>query len=351
MDSKGSFSENMKRRPQPTIDDVAHAAGVSTATISRTLNDPERVSLTTRTRVLAAVERLGYQPNFSAKALVARSTGTIGAIIPTMDNAIFARGLQAFQEELAEHGYTLLVASSSYLPEREARQIRNLIARGVDALMLIGTDRESSVYRYLEKRSVPLVTIWSFYEKTDVPCVGFDNFKAMHELTHKVLALGHRRIGIISAPRAYNDRARERVNGALKAMEQAGMAINDVPVIEVAYSIANGAEAFAGLMSGANAPTAVLCGNDVLAVGALGQARKMGLSVPDDVSITGFDDIELAEISVPPLTTVHVPHRQMGRLAAKFLVDLIAGKNHSPQSALKTSIIERGTLGKPFRNV
>ncbi|MEM6383071.1 MAG: LacI family DNA-binding transcriptional regulator [Pseudomonadota bacterium] len=347
MDSKASTTGESRRRTQPTIDDVASEAGVSTATISRTLNEPERVSQKTRERVLAAVDRLGYQPNFSAKALAASRTGTVGAIIPTMDNAIFARGLQAFQEELGAHGYTLLVASSSYHPELEAQQVRKLVARGVDALMLIGTDRESSVYRYLEDRAVPLVTAWAFRDDAPVPCVGFDNRNAMATLTRKVLALGHRRLAIISAPTAYNDRARERVKGALSAIEQSGLPAASVPIVEVTYAIANGAEAFAELMGRDAPPTAVLCGNDVLAVGALGRARQMGLSVPGDVSITGFDDIELAEISFPPLTTVHVPHRQMGQAAARLLVNLIRGDHIGKQTALETKIVERGTLERP----
>lgn len=342
-----SAKGDRKRPSKPTIDDVAAAANVSTATISRTLNTPDQVSEKTRARVLAAVEQLGYQPNFSAQALAASRTGTIGAVIPTMENAIFARGLQAFQEELGKHGYTLLVASSSYHPTLEAEQIRNLVARGVDALMLIGTDRESGVYRYLESRSVPLVTAWAFQEGTEIPCVGFNNREAMAALTRKVLAFGHRRFGIISAPTAHNDRARERVNGALSAIETAGLETGGIPILEVPYSIANGAEALADLMNLSNAPTVILCGNDVLAVGALGRAREMGLSVPDDISITGFDDIELSEISFPPLTTVHVPHRQMGQAAARLLVNLIDGNNLQEQTALETRIVERGTLARP----
>ena len=296
---------------------------------------------------MAAVDQLGYQPNFSAKALAASKTGTVGAIIPTMDNAIFARGLQAFQEELGEHGYTMLVASSSYHPALEAQQIRNLVARGVDALMLIGTDRGDDIYNYLETRSIPIVTAWSFQDGATIPCIGFDNRDAMAQLTRRVLSLGHRHLGIISAPRAHNDRARERVEGALEAVGQAGIARDTVPILEVNYSIANGARAFAALMREPTPPTAILCGNDVLAVGALGKARQMGLSVPKDVSITGFDDIELAEVSYPPLTTVHVPHRQMGRAAAQILMKLVSGEELSGNAALKTRIIERGTLAGP----
>ena len=142
------------RTDVPTISDVARAAGVSTATVSRCLNSPDVVQAATRTRVMEAVESLGYTPNFGARGLRARRTFTIGAVIPTMENAIFARGLQAFQETLNENGVTLLVASSRYRQDLEERQIHNLIARGVDGLLLIGYRRSATIEETLRRRGV-----------------------------------------------------------------------------------------------------------------------------------------------------------------------------------------------------
>ena len=130
----------------PTLDDVALAARVSTATVSRCINDPKKVSQKTRDRVEAAIDKLGYTPNFAARSMAAKRTFTIGAIIPTMENAIFARGIQAFQEELYQHGYTLLISSSGYKAEAEKEQIKTLVARGADALLLIGHDRDPAIY-------------------------------------------------------------------------------------------------------------------------------------------------------------------------------------------------------------
>lgn len=344
MESVSSVKASSKRRSQPTIDDVALAAGVSTATISRTLNDPQRVSEKTRKRVLEAVDRLSYQPNFSAKALAASKTGTVGAIIPTMENAIFARGLQAFQEELGEFGYTMLVASSAYRQDLEAQQIRNLVARGVDALMLIGHDRDPETYHFLAKRGLPFVNAWTYNRDVEATSVGFDNRQAMRGLADKVLDLGHEHLGFISAPRTQNDRARERLEGALDAIQARGFDRLSMPVVDVNYSIGNGALAFEQIMLGPSRPTAVLCGNDVLAIGALNMARQMGLSVPCDVSITGFDDIELAQVSTPELTTVHVPHREMGKRAARLLVDQLNGKAQHQMVELETRIVMRETL-------
>jgi LacI family transcriptional regulator len=329
----------------PTLEDVARRAGVSTATVSRCLNAPERVIEATRERVLEAVAALGYAPNFGARALAARRTNTIGAIIPTMENAIFARGLQAFQEELGAHGFTMLVASSSYRPDLEEAQIRALIARGADGLLLIGHDRPAQVYDFLDQRGVPYLVAWVHDPARNRLSIGFDNRAAMQGLAARVLALGHRRIGLISAPQADNDRARERVHGVLAAVVAEGLDPASVRIVEAPYSIENGGAAFRALMSGPHPPTAVLCGNDVLAAGALAMAREMALRVPQDVSITGFDDLEIARIVAPPLTTVHVPHRAMGAEAARMLVALVTGKGTPATVRLETEIVMRGTLG------
>lgn len=333
----------------PTVEDVARLAGVSTATVSRCLNTPERVVEKTREKVLKVVADIGYSPNFSARALAAKRTNTIGAIIPTMENAIFARGLQAFQEALGDEGFTLLVASSSYLPELEEKQIRTLLARGADALLLIGFQRDPSVYRFLESRNVPVVVSWAHREGMPLPSVGFDNRRAMHVLARQVFDLGHTRTAIISAPRADNDRAEDRVRGVLDVANERGIATDTIPVIDTPYSIENGTRAMRQLMERQDRPTAVFCGNDVLAVGALQAARSMGLRVPEDVSVTGFDDIELAAIVQPALTTVHVPHRMMGREAARKIVAMLRGEAVEQVTALDTRIAHRASLGPPPR--
>ncbi|WP_170763638.1 LacI family DNA-binding transcriptional regulator [Ruegeria lacuscaerulensis] len=331
----------------PTLDDVAKMAGVSTATVSRCLNNPDRVVEATRQRVLTAVDALGYTPNFAARVMAAKRSSTIGAIIPTMENAIFARGLQAFQEELHQHGYTLLVSSSAYKPDIEDEQIRTLVARGADGLLLIGHDRDPHIYDYLEQRKIPVLVAWSFQPDAQIPSVGFDNRAAMFELANHVIGLGHRQIGMISGVSAGNDRAYLRIEGVRDAISQNDMTPSNLTIIETPYDIDNGAEAFTQLMSQETPPTAILCGNDVLAVGAVRRAQEMGLKVPEDISITGFDDIELARIASPGLTTVHVPHREMGRQAALELVEMVENKAISAGLRLDTKIVERQSLGRP----
>ena len=330
-----------------TLDDVARVAGVSTATVSRCLNAPERVVEATREKVMSAVRALDYTPNFAARMMAARRTFTIGAIIPTMDNAIFARGLQAFQEALDARGYTMLVASSAYRPEAEEEQIRTLVARGADGLLLIGQDRDAPIYDFLARKEVPALAAWSYAPDGAIPSVGFDNRAAMRALAEAVMDLGHRRLAMISGIGRGNDRARGRIAGLRDAMGARGLDPAALPMIEMPYGIENGADAFARLMGGAERPTAVLCGNDVLAVGALLGAERMGLKVPEDVSVTGFDDIELARIARPALTTVHVPHREMGKTAANVLIDMVENGQSGQSVDLPTHIERRRSLGPP----
>ena len=339
--------QSARKGETPTLEDVARVSGVSTATVSRCLNTPSRVNETTRARVLRAVNDLGYSPNFGARALAAKRTNTFGAIIPTMENAIFARALQAFQEELRQSGVTMLVASSSYKPELEAEQIRSLVARGADGLLLIGHQRDPSLYEFLEKQGVPALVAWVHDPSVDRLSIGFDNRAAMAEMVREVIGMGHRRLAMISAETAHNERARERISGARDILGEADLDGSALPVIETGNRIEGGAAAFERLMKATPPPTAILCGNDVLAIGALAKAREIGLKVPEDVSITGFDDLEIAQFQSPPLTTVRAPHQEMGREAARMLVAMVAGEDPAPRAPLATEIKMRGTLAPP----
>ncbi|WP_120496783.1 LacI family DNA-binding transcriptional regulator [Kiloniella sp. EL199] len=336
----------MKNQALPTLADVAKRAKVSTATVSRCLNFPDQVSASTRDRVMSAITELGYTPNFGARVLAAKRTNTIGAIIPTMENAIFARGLQAFQEELKYHGFTLLVASSSYREEIEEEQIHKLVSRGADGLLLIGAHRSDKIYKFLEQRNIPVVLSWVFRPDLNQYSVGFDNCEAMKELTNKIIDLGHKNIAVISASMHNNDRAYQRVLGIKSALKDANIEEQSLTIYETSYGIDEGAEAFKKVIKTKTRPTVILCGNDVLAAGAMRQAKKMGIRIPQDISITGFDDLQLASIVSPSLTTVHVPHRKMGKDAAQILVNLVTGRKVKEKSIkLETTLCIRESLG------
>ena len=209
---------------------------------------------------------------------------------------------------------------------------------------LIGYERDQAIYDYLERRSIPTVLAWASSPDKAHPFVGFDNKAAMRGLADMVIEMGHRRIGVISGVIAGNDRAAGRLTGIKESWQSHGFDIENLAIIETPYDIEGGGKAFEKLMAADLKPTVIMCGNDVLATGVISKAREMGLSVPDDVSVTGFDDIELARCVWPPLTTVHVPHRQMGREAANALIDLIEKRSTNISRELDVSIVMRGSL-------
>lgn len=327
----------------PTVDDVARAAGVSTATVSRVLNRPQSVREALRRKVEAAVSRLGYVPHAGARALMLRRSGTVGAIFPTVDNAIFAKAIDALQRRLAESGFQLLIATSDYDPDIEARQAVNLVTRGVDALALCGSAQSPELLQFLRQRGLPCVHMMSLDGPADILCVGFDNAGAMAQAARHLVDLGHRRIAVLAGVTRSNDRAAARVEGARRALKEAGLA--PVKIVEKPYAIADARAGFRELMELRNPPTAVLCGNDVLAFGALFEAQAQGVAVPQDVSIIGFDDLELARHVRPALTTIRLPAEQMWQLAADRLIASLKGEAVPLRSEVEVALVLRESSG------
>ncbi len=330
----------------PTLEDVARLAAVSTATISRVLNYPDKVSIKTRKRVEGAIDTLGYTPNFGGRALALNRTTTVGAIIPTIANAMFASGIQAFQEVLAEAGVTLLIASTGYDPDRELQQIKSLLANGAGGLLLIGNERPEETRSFLKKRNVPFVISWCYSNDPAQIFVGFDNYKAAYAAAKEILCCGHREIAMISGITHGNDRAFDRQQGVRSAIKDFANGARLTEVVEAKYVLEHGRSAFATIVSGREPVTAIICGNDVLAAGAMMGARDKGIKVPEEISIVGFDDIGLASVLTPPLTTVRVPQIEMGRAAAQALLDRISGQSDVSSLELKTDFIKRASLSK-----
>lgn len=331
------------------IRDVADAAAVSVATVSRALNTPERVTPELRQRVREAAQRLGYLAHGAARALASRRSGAMGAVFPTLDNPIFAACMDAFQRRLDEHGYSLLVTSAGYDAGREARGLRTLLQRGVDGILLVGAEHEPETWALLPS-GLPVAVTWTHRAEGLAPaCIGFDNRAAAARMARHLLGLGHRRIAMIAGMTRGNDRAAARVLGVQDALAEAGIALRAPLLAERSYSVAEGHAAMASLLALPEAPTAVICGNDHLAFGAVAAAHDHGLHVPGDVSITGFDDLDFLAHANPPITTVHVPAAEMGRRAADHLVALAAGEAPPLPAELEAPIVLRGTTGPPGR--
>ncbi|KAB7585150.1 LacI family DNA-binding transcriptional regulator, partial [Verminephrobacter sp. Larva24] len=310
------------------IRDVAKHVGVSTASISRTLNSPESVSSELRMRIDAAIAELGYIPDAAARALSSRRTRTIGAIIPTVDNAMFARGIEALQSYLSLQGYLLLLATSGYDPETEARQAQNMASRGVDGLILRGDTHTDALRRLLAAQQIPFINVGVYHPDKPYASVGCDNGAAAWRACRYLIELGHRRIGMVAALTRNNDRAAARVAGVRRALAESGLALRASWYIEVPYHLDDARQGARWLLSSPREdwPTAVVCGNDVIAYGVLLEAERRGLKVPDELSVMGFDDLEWSRHLRPSLTTMHVPTDEVWSRAGAYLVNALSGR-------------------------
>lgn len=333
----------MLSRKSVTQMDIAQAAGVSTASVSRVLNGSPLVKPEVRLRVEAAMAALNYIPDHTARTLAMRRSRTLGAIIPTLRNAIFADGINAFERAARERGYALILSVSNYDLDNERELVRTMIARGVDGLLLVGNDRLPESYQSLRAADVRHLCAWTHRDDAPAANVGFSNVAAIAEVVDHLVDLGHREFGMLAGVTRGNDRARERVGGARDRLARHGLALPDARVLEVAYSIREARRVFPILMQ--TGPTAVICGNDVIAFGALFAARAAGLSVPSDISITGFDNLTLSGELAPGITTVNVPAEAMGQVSAEALIDSLESDAPVQGRVLPTQLLVRGSTG------
>ena len=338
---RGSFRKTAK------LADVARLARVSTATVSRALTLPHKVKAATAERIDQAVQSLGYVAHGAARALASRRTSTVGAVIPTLDNAIFANTVHALQKTLDEAGYMLLVACHEFDAQVECRVTRTLIERGVDGLVLLGTTHHPALMQMVEAHQLPYVLTWALDPAGRHPCVGFDNRAAGTRIARHLLDLGHREFAMIAGITAGNERARERVEGVRAALAERGHDIQPHRLVEQPYTLAGGREGLREVIAGDGAPSAVICGNDVLAIGALAECHERGIDVPRALSLTGFDDLEIAAVVTPALTTVHFPTTELGALAAQHLLARLAGREVQIRTELPVELVVRASTAPP----
>ena len=335
----------VKDIPLPNIEDVARAAGVSTATVSRVLNKPASVREPLRSRVLQVVGQLGYVPHAGARSLKLQRSGTVGAVFPTIDNAIFAKAIDALQQRLADAGLQLLIATSGYDLDTEARQAMNLVTRGADALVLCGVSQRPALLRVLHQRELPTVHAMTFPAPVGMVCVGFDNARAIGQAVRYLLDLGHRRIAMLAGLSSRNDRAAARIAGVRAALKKAGLALAPQHVVERAYGLSEARDGLRVLMAARPAPTAIVCGNDVLAFGALLEAQKLGIAVPQALSIIGFDDLEMARHIHPALTTLHVPTQLLWHTVADRIIAALEQQPVQAATEVEVELVVRESCG------
>lgn len=334
----------MSRQRRPRLADVARESRVSLATVSRALAQPELVNQATLTRVLASAERLGY---FHART---GATGpvrarTIGAVVPTLDNATFSHALEAMQARLARSGCQLLVATTGYSAAAEAEAARAFISRGVDGLMLVGASRTPDMLRLLDEAKLPVVLTWVADDKFDA--VAIDNFKAGRLAARHLIALGHSRIGVVTGRINNNDRQHLRIAGIRAEMEEAGLALPEWHVSQQAYSLAGGRAGCATLLSLAAPPTGIICGIDIQAFGCLVETQARQIRVPERLSLVGIDDLEVSAHMSPALTTVHIPTATIGERAADKLIARLNGIEVERITELPIELVVRQSTAAP----
>ncbi len=332
-------------RNRVRLSEVAREAGVSPATASRAISQPELLSAGTLARVRRAAERLGYRPDAAARALASGRSLTIGAVMPTLDNAIFSKALQAMQSTLAAEGYQLLVAAHDYNPAAETEAIRMLLSRGVDGLILVGAERAPEAEALLAAAGTPLVLTWC--APPGAPAVLVDNAQAGETAARHLIENGHRRIGVITGAVRFNDRQRARLAGVRRALEAAGLGLPPSLASEQPTTVAGGRMGCATLMELAEPPTAIVCGIDLIAIGCMVEAQARGLAVPGDLSVAGVDDLDMSAHVAPSLTTVHVPTAAIGAEAAAKIVAMLRGGTVETATLLPVDLIVRRSTGPP----
>jgi LacI family transcriptional regulator len=276
-----------------------------------------------------------------AGALAGARSMTIGLVIPTITNSIYAASTQAIQRVAQRESYGVLLGVSDFDPDEEARMIRRLIERRVDGLILTGGARDSAIYRVLARHSIPYVVTWRLAGAPNCPCISFDNYGAGRLAMRHLHELGHRRIGLICGRSEVNDRAMERRKAYEDALTENGVTADTSLIFERDFEFIEGQTAMRRMLGHADPPTAVFAANDIQAIGAIAECRERGLDVPRDISIIGFDDLPVAEFTFPKLTTIHVPGDRMGHIAALRLLDMIHGEPEPPSVVLPVKLVLR----------
>jgi len=313
----------------PTIKDIAREVGVSPSVVSRALNNKYGVKESTRQAILRVAKEIGYHPNAAARSLVTRRSETIGVIIPDISEPFYSRMIKGMEYIASKTGYTLLF-SNSYESLEQSKVVQKMVeAQRVEGLIIVGSSRKEREYiQNLADKGTPFVVIERHYSDPKMNCIWIDNVAGGYIATKHLIECGHTRIAHITGDLDF-EVAAERFEGYKRALEEAGIGFSPELIVQGAFVWQDGYHGMKTLLERNPRCTAVFVGNDVMAYGALQAIAEAGLSVPQDISVVGFDDLEFSSLTNPPLTTVRQPRYEMGRDAAKILVERL--KSNSPQ--------------------
>lgn len=343
-----------QRKPQAApatrfdIRDVARVAGVSVATVSRTINNIPTVNAAMAARVREAIRDLNYYPNNQARALVSGRSRLIGLLVSDITNPFFPELIKCFEAAAVSHGYELLISSTNYDSELQ-HCLRRLIERNVDGVAIMTFGVEDPVLEELSDRNIPMVFVDVLQEAFRQDALMINYLNGMQQAVHHLVTLGHRDIGFISGPLAQHSASLRR-SAFLASMHASGCTAQDRFLLEGDHQLEGGMRGMTALLDLPRRPTAILCSNDLTAIGALRTLHKRGLRVPEDMSLVGFDDIHLAAFINPPLTTVKMSQTEIANTAVRILLDRInpVGVLHrSTIPLISTSLVIRETTAPP----
>lgn len=327
-----------REKKKVNLRDVARAAKVSSATVSRVLNSPKLVQEDTRKRVETAISELNFHRSAAALAINSGRTRIVGALIPTLENDIFALTIEAIEKRLGDFGYSLVVATTGEDPRQEFRRAQELLNIGVDGLIVSGVSHDETMIRLFDKHQVPVIATSYYDPEFGYPTIGYDNFAAARMALDHILELGRTHVAVVHGPELNNDRTRARVAGARckkQGVEQS--------FFETEMSVAGGAKAAVSALSSGTTIDAFLCVSDVIALGVLFEIQRQGVSVPDDISVVSIHDLPISQTVSPRLTTVRLPARQMGTQAAEALANWLDHDIRPKPVCLESTLIKRET--------
>ncbi len=322
----------IKKRPA-TISQIAQRAGVSTATVSHVINNTRFVSQTLRQRVQQAVDELGYTPNTLARGLRAAHSATLGLIVPNIANPFFAEMARSIQKSVSGEGYSVIIASSDRNLENEISATRALLARQVDGIIFASSWGSAEV-QHIQAALAQGVAVVFFDRHTvnlPVDCVGGDNLAGGMIAGKYLLGLGHRRLACIAGIPEHTPNA-ARALGFLQAAQAVGIPSIKVQLLRADFNLEGGYQAALKLLAASTKPTGLFACNDLMAIGALRAALALGLQVPGDLSIVGYDNLELAQFASPPLTTIDHHAGLIGQVAAEFVLSRILNPDLPPRN-------------------
>jgi DNA-binding LacI/PurR family transcriptional regulator len=344
--TSGAGRELREPSRQVSIKDIARLAQVSHPTVSRALQNSPLVNAATAARIRKIAEDAGYRASAVARGLVTRRTRTIGLVVTTVADPFAAEAACGVEQAANELGYAVFLANSNADPGRERRVVQELAERRVDGIIVTSSRVGAEYLPLLAKLNVPMVLVNDQYPGEFVHSVMIANQEGTRVVVGHLIALGHRRIGYVGDRSGYQSDA-ERLEGYKQALAAAGIEFVPELAVEGDGRPEAAVKAMNKLLDMESPPTAVCCYNDMTALGAMKAIRKRGLRVPDDISVTGFDDLFFAAYLDPPLTTIRQPMRQMGRMAMENLFKLMSGGEHSvAQVTVDSELVVRGSTAK-----